>query len=111
MGKVEVEGGSEEQMPYKNKKPCLYPFCPNLVSTGRFCPVHQYDNTKYRNSKEWKALRAQVLAEEPRCRMCGAPSTDVDHIVPVPQGSEDRGNLQGLCHACHSSKTRKEVSR
>ncbi|HLF76430.1 MAG TPA: DNA methyltransferase [Dehalococcoidia bacterium] len=54
----------------------------------------------------WRRLRKQVLREEPNCRRCGAPSTDVDHIVPRRQGgSDDRANLQGLCHSCHSKYT------
>ncbi len=54
----------------------------------------------------WRKLRKQVLAEEPACRQCGEPSTDVDHITPRrPGGSDERTNLQALCHACHSRKT------
>ncbi|WCB45049.1 HNH endonuclease [Nitratidesulfovibrio vulgaris] len=59
----------------------------------------------------WRALRAQVLREEPLCRACAAQgritaATDVDHIVSRAQGgTDDRANLQPLCHACHSRKT------
>lgn len=57
----------------------------------------------------WQKLRAQVLAEEPLCRECleqgrTEPSTDCDHIDGNP-GNNERSNLQGLCHACHSTKT------
>ena len=46
---------------------------------------------------------------EPWCRTCGAPATDVDHIVRRNYGgSEDDSNLQSLCHPCHSSKTGRE---
>ncbi len=65
------------------------------------------------NSAAWKRLRAQVLAEEPLCRMCTArglvvPATDVDHIVDSREDFTDdnsRENLAALCHECHSLKT------
>lgn len=57
----------------------------------------------------WQKLRAQVLAEEPLCRDCleqgrTEPSTDCDHIDGNP-GNNERSNLAGRCHACHSIKT------
>jgi hypothetical protein len=60
---------------------------------------------------QFEALRAQVLVEEPTCRVCGAPTTDVDHVVAVavrPDLVVVRSNLQGLCHAHHSAKTTRE---
>jgi 5-methylcytosine-specific restriction protein A len=54
----------------------------------------------------WSRLRAQVLAEEPQCRLCGAPSTEVDHIrAKAFGGTDDRSNLQALDTACHKRKT------
>ena len=57
----------------------------------------------------WRKLRAQVLAEEPLCCDCleqgrTEPSTDCDHIDGNP-GNNERSNLAGRCHACHSTKT------
>jgi 5-methylcytosine-specific restriction endonuclease McrA len=37
-----------------------------------------------------------------RCRQCGAPATEVDHIA---DSSDDLANLQSLCHECHARKT------
>jgi 5-methylcytosine-specific restriction endonuclease McrA len=56
---------------------------------------------------EWTRLRKQVLAEEPTCRICGEPSTDAHHIVPIAQGGDrlDRETIAGLCHVCHSALT------
>ncbi len=59
------------------------------------------------NSTRWRKLRARILAEEPLCRMCSEPATDVDHISGDPSDNR-RVNLQGLCHACHSHKTARE---
>lgn len=69
------------------------------------------------NSAAWLKLRAQVLADEPLCRMCAAagyttPATDVDHIDNGAGDYTDdnsRDNLQPLCHECHSRKTRAEI--
>lgn len=37
------------------------------------------------------------------------PATDVDHIISRAKGGTDeRSNLQPLCHACHSEKTNRE---
>ena len=89
----------------------MSPGCPNLVAKGRYCPVHKIDTQQYRNNAGWKSISKQVLREEPICRMCNEPSTDCDHIIPLPGGPDDRWNLQGLCKKCHRIKTRREVSR
>ena len=59
------------------------------------------------NSSRWQKMRARVLAEEPLCRRCQAPATDVDHVNGDPSDNS-RANLQPLCHACHSHKTGRE---
>lgn len=61
----------------------------------------------------WKVLRAQILERDGfRCRICGdRRRLEVDHITPVredPGKSFDPSNLQVLCAACHSKKTRIE---
>lgn len=57
-------------------------------------------------NRTWTKLRTMILAGEPLCRMCSRPALDVDHIVPLSQGGgNDHGNLQPLCHSCHSKKT------
>ena len=58
----------------------------------------------------WRRIREQVLSEEPTCRVCGEPSTVVDHIVPLYRsGRTERSNLQGLCKRCHDAKTSEEI--
>ena len=70
-------------------------------------------------SAEWRQIRAQVLAEEPLCRMCKArglvvAATDVDHIIDSREDFSDdnrRENLQSLCHECHSIKTARDMGK
>jgi len=67
------------------------------------------------------ALRRQVLNEEPRCRRCGEPAAEVDHIMSraslramglpedlVRELGDRRDNLQALCVPCHAAKTEQE---
>src|SRR6266702_4839174 len=69
------------------------------------------------------ALRRRVLAEESNCRKCGAPATEVDHIVSranlrswglpealVVEFGDRRDNLQALCRGCHAKKTDAEFA-
>lgn len=45
-----------------------------------------------------------MLAEEPVCP-CGAPATEVDHIVPRERGGDDRReNLRGMCKPCNLAR-------
>ena len=56
-----------------------------------------------------RQLRKQVLAEEPLCRLCGAPSTQADHIVPLClNGPTIRSNYQALCDPCGRKKSSQE---
>jgi 5-methylcytosine-specific restriction protein A len=68
------------------------------------------------HTRQWRKVRAYVLATEPLCRLCiqaGKVSepTDVDHIVPVRLNDDGffvLSNLQPLCTSCHRSKSAKE---
>lgn len=96
-------------MPNKPRAACPAQPCPHF----RPCPVHpvwgkglRRAPTRFYSSLAWRKLRQRVLAEEPRCRFCGAPSTDADHILARRAGgSDERSNLRGLCHSCHSRRT------
>lgn len=66
------------------------------------------------NSAAWRRLRDRVLARDPLCQECYkrdyiTPATDADHINGDPSDNSMR-NLQGLCHSCHSRKTRREMN-
>ena len=93
-------------------KACAFPGCPVLTHC-RFCPTHQRLYQHQRNERNrqryglrWQVIRLRVLKEEPFCRVCKAPTTEVDHIIPLSQGGTNaRSNLQGLCKSCHSRKS------
>lgn len=70
------------------------------------------------NSVQWRSIRAQVLKEEPHCRLCLTQGkrvlgNEVDHIDGQAATLHDnrRSNLQTLCKPCHSSKTMRESNR
>jgi len=102
-------------MPHRPASPCTAPGCPRVSFTRRCLEHTRLERREYhlqhpdRNrayGASWRKLRAAVLRDEPSCRQCGDPSTDIDHIVPLRRGgSHSRENLQGLCHSCHSRKT------
>jgi 5-methylcytosine-specific restriction protein A len=61
------------------------------------------------NGAAWGKLRTLVLSEQPLCADCMkqgllTPATDVDHHDNDASNNE-RSNLVGLCHYCHSVKT------
>lgn len=64
-------------------------------------------------SRRWPALRQLALRRDGfACRCCGARGRlEVDHVEPVrtaPERAFDLTNLQCLCAACHTRKTRIE---
>lgn len=67
----------------------------------------------------WLRLRAQVVREEPLCRICTmlgrvAPTDEVDHIKPFSGLDDplrlDRDNLRGLCRDHHQQVTAASAS-
>jgi 5-methylcytosine-specific restriction endonuclease McrA len=64
-------------------------------------------------SRGWPALRVAALRRDGfKCRACGSGGRlEIDHVEPVrthPELAFDLANLQALCVACHSRKTRIE---
>jgi len=80
-------------------------------------PDHREQSQHRGYDSTWRALSKQVRNEEPLCRHClrdgrVEAATCVDHIVPISQAPDlrlVRSNLQALCHACHTRKTRAEM--
>ncbi|GHU37769.1 HNH endonuclease [Clostridia bacterium] len=106
-------------MPYKPKKPCAYPSCPNLTDR-RYCEEHskqeakrynKYDRNPESNKRygrSWKETRAAFLQVHPLCELCKAdgkltPATLVHHEHKVSEGGGNEwSNLQALCTVCHN---------
>lgn len=110
-------------MPYRPRHPCARPGCPELITSDRrYCDEHErtlqrsYNAARPSASRRgygpsWRQLRLMFLREHPLCA-CGAPATEVDHIVPLARGgTNEESNLQALCKACHSAKTAREDGR
>ena len=112
-------------MALKPLRPCRHPGCAALTRDG-YCPAHKPKQAARRESAEWHSwyslpiwtddLRPAQLLREPFCRECARRgirtyATDVDHVKDH-KGDwalfTDRGNLQSLCHSCHSRKTMRE---
>jgi 5-methylcytosine-specific restriction protein A len=93
---------------------CQWPTCPTKLELPGRCDQHRKQlgsgwaqrpsRGDYRG--DWPRIRARVLAEEPNCRLCGAPATEVDHILPIALGgTHDRANLRALDRDCHKLAT------
>jgi len=103
-------------MPHRSPSPCAWPGC-SETCIERYCPKHKRLTAKQRGKAlnqsrpspadrgydaRWRRIRAEVLATEPLCRVCGQPATEVHHIQPLRLGgSHDGSNLAPLCHSCH----------
>lgn len=108
-------------MPVRPARICAWLSCSSLVE-GDGCYCRRHARAVRRNHDEqrppahrrgyggpWRRLRLLVLNHEPFCRLCGAPATEVDHIVPLRAGgTNELSNLQPLCKSCHSRKTGRE---
>lgn len=71
------------------------------------------NNNKFYHSKEWQAVRAQVLERDAyQCQVCKRSgrltiADTVHHIVPVrvdPSRKLDPSNLETICRACHNKE-------
>lgn len=112
-------------MASKPLRPCRKPGCGELTRDG-WCEKHRPKQAPRRESAEWhrwysldiwtEVLRPEQLMREPFCRECAkrgdrVRATDVDHVVDH-KGDwarfTDPGNLESLCHSCHSRKTMRD---
>lgn len=109
-------------MPFRPKKPCTWPGCPELVDSGR-CDQHRAQTFREQDRQRgnstqrgyggaWRRLRLEILRrDEYTCAHagCWAKATEVDHIRPKEDGgTDDPANLQAMCHTHHAEKTTNE---
>ena len=115
-------------MPYKPKRPCSHPGCPELTE-ARFCDKHarqeaaryeKYDRdprSKKRYGRAWKRIRDRYVEAHPLCEECMkqgrmTQATEVHHILPLSRGgTHDEANLMALCTPCHSAITARDGDR
>ena len=113
-------------MPYKPKKPCGYPGCPELTD-GRYCEKHKkqaaQEYNRYQRNPDtykrfgyrWRKVREAYISKHPLCELCEqqgrlVPAEEVHHIKPWAEGGGDEDdNLQSLCTSCHSRLTLAET--
>ena len=108
-------------MTQRPSRPCATPRCATLTRHHRCDGCRAKQRTTRGDSAlydwRWHKRRAVILARDPICIECErAPSTDVDHDPPWqgryehPADAPD-DELRGLCHSCHSRKTRRTRPR
>jgi 5-methylcytosine-specific restriction endonuclease McrA len=59
----------------------------------------------------WARQSGIDLSAAVRCAACGTVTPDwhADHVIPIKDGgAHEAGNLQLLCEACHTAKTRQD---
>ena len=114
-------------MPPRAKSICRAPGCGTLIDKPGHCDRHKKDD----RAKAWgrkdpayarayghdwsTRIRPWVMTRDNGlCQACLrtgqlTPASEVDHIVPVSQGgTNDLGNLEAICHRCHTTKTAAE---
>jgi 5-methylcytosine-specific restriction endonuclease McrA len=94
--------------------------CGHRVASGSLCPCQRkqaterkarFDSTRPSSSRRgytgaWDKARAEFLARNRRCAMCGAEATVVDHVKPHKGDMSlfwDRSNWQPLCRHHHNA--------
>lgn len=70
------------------------------------------------NTRAWRTLRAQVVREEPTCKLrldgCTGLSETADHIIARSERPDlelVRSNLQGACHSCNYKRGNRAVEQ
>ncbi len=105
-----IFGGTMIPVPTAAPRPCRDRLCPEVAVNRRgWCALH--DPGAFSGGRPmprgWAQLRAAALRRDGgRCQLCGAPASEVDHVVPhAAGGSDNLGNLRSLCQPCHRHRT------
>jgi 5-methylcytosine-specific restriction enzyme A len=102
-------------MPMTPRRPCATSGCPNLVTRGQHCPIHQAAYERARGTRtqrgydnRWGRYSRARLARFPFCAWCGRLADVTDHIRSARAAPElfwNKSNHQSLCAECHARKT------
>ncbi len=76
---------------------------------------HRVSAAKRGYDRQWRRLRAAILARFPLCQRCEAagrvtPAEDVHHVIKVKDDRSrrlDPSNLMSVCRACHAALDRR----
>lgn len=93
--------------------------CGKIIGRNKTCPDCAKDSVAnlkkpepFYLTKTWRAVRKQILLRDNfLCVICKRKGNEVDHIKPIKEGGDRyaHSNLQTLCKACHTRKTRRET--
>jgi 5-methylcytosine-specific restriction endonuclease McrA len=84
--------------------------CGNTALPGQSrCATHQVPPVP--RQRQYKMLRARLIAAHPYCHLCGQPFTDptdppvLDHVTPRARGGSDHEtNLKPAHRSCNGKK-------
>ena len=118
-GRPQVGGRVKDHCALMPQRLCSHPGCGGTVTYRGYCAEHARakeqrtarKGTRIYHTARWRNTRKRVLFDHPLCQAegCGEIATDVDHIVPLPEGDPYAlSNLQALCRRHHGEKTRRE---
>ena len=103
-------------MPRRPPITCNHPGCTTQAVKNGYCERHRksgWQRDKARQSMynhKWERASKAFLSEHPWCHDCGGVAVEVHH-VHKHQGDTslfwDENNWMGLCHSCHSARTRR----
>ncbi|WP_246795638.1 HNH endonuclease [Burkholderia perseverans] len=114
-------------MPTKAPTPCRHHGCKQLLDEPGYCEAHKRESVGWLDDRQrgnrhqrgygtrWDKLRKLILARDNgMCQACKRdgrvrPGNMVDHKVnKAAGGTDDPGNLEAICRACHALKTGRE---
>jgi len=107
-------------MPYKPKRPCRQPGCPNLTDNQvGYCNAHSQAADNYRDSaiqrgydQTWRKVRRLILNENPLCVVClqskRVQAAELVHHKDRNPKNNDQDNLVALCIDCHAREHGKD---
>ena len=94
------------------------PMGQSASASGPWAAAHAATTTARGYGQAWRVLREQIMQRDAGmcqpCRRAGlvTAASAVDHIVSRSEwGTDDPGNLEAICAACHAKKTTAEARR